>query len=245
MTNKEFVDKLLNIVNNYKTVYAYGTYGQKLTKSIVNQKAKQYPNWYTDTRKNNLLNLVDKKYFVFDCVGLIKGVLWGWNGSNTTNGGAKYESNGVPDVNANGLINKCTNISTNFSNITMGEVVWMNGHVGVYYKDGNVIECSPAFSNKVQITNLNQRAWKKHGFLPWITYSSSSFLPPRGYFKKGDSGKNVEKICDFLSTFVKGDYFGDYAVACTKAFQRQNGLESDGNIGPLTLAKMEEKGFVE
>ena len=245
MTNKEFVDKLLNIVNNYKTVYAYGTYGQKLTKSIVNQKAKQYPNWYTDTRKNNLLNLVDKNYFVFDCVGLIKGVLWGWNGSNTTNGGAKYESNGVPDVNANGLINKCTNISTNFSIITMGEVVWMNGHVGVYYKDGNVIECSPAFSNKVQITNLNQRAWKKHGFLPWITYSSSSFLPPRGYFKKGDSGKNVEKICDFLSNFVKGDYFGDYAVACTKVFQRQNGLEPDGNIGPLTLAKMEEKGFVE
>ena len=245
MTNKEFVDKLLNIVNNYKTVYAYGTYGQKLTKSIVNQKAKQYPNWYTDTRKNNLLNLVDKNYFVFDCVGLIKGVLWGWNGSNTTNGGAKYESNGVPDVNANGLINKCTNVSTNFSNITMGEVVWMNGHVGVYYKDGNVIECSPAFSNKVQITNLNQRAWKKHGFLPWITYSSSSFLPPRGFFKKGDSGKNVEKICDFLSNFVKGDYFGDYAVACTKVFQRQNGLEPDGNIGPLTLAKMEEKGFVE
>ena len=109
MTNKEFVDKLINIVNNYKTVYAYGTFGQKITKSIINQKAKQYPSWYTTSRKNNLLNLVGKNYFGFDCVGLIKGVLWGWNGSNTTNGGAKYESNGVPDVNANGLINKCTN----------------------------------------------------------------------------------------------------------------------------------------
>ena len=190
-----------------------------------------------------MLNLVGKNYFVFDCVGLIKGVLWGWNGSNTVNGGAKYESNGVPDINANGLINKCTNISTNFSNITMGEIVWMSGHVGVYYKNGEVIECSPAFNNKVQITNLSQRAWKKHGCLPWITYNSSSFLPPRGYFKKGDSGKNVEKICDFLSSFVKGDYFGDYAVSCTKVFQKQNVLEPDGNIGPLTLAKMEEKGF--
>ena len=243
MTNKEFVDKLLNIVNNYKTVYSYGTFGQKITKSIINQKAKQYPNWYTTTRKNILLNLVGKNYFGFDCVGLIKGVLWGWNGSNTTNGGAKYESNGVPDVNANGLINKCTNISTSFSNITMGEVVWMNGHVGVYYKNGQVIECSPAFNNRVQITNLSQRNWKKHGYLPWINYSSSNFLPPRGYFKKGDSGENVEKICDFLSSFVKGDYFGDYAVACTKVFQKQNGLEQDGNIGPLTLAKMKEKGF--
>lgn len=245
MTNKEFVDKLINIVNKYKTVYAYGTFGQKLTTSIINQKAKQYPNWYTTSRKNNLLNLVGKNYFAFDCVGLIKGVLWGWDGSNTANGGAKYESNGVPDVNANTLINKCSSISTNFSNITMGEVVWMNGHVGVYYKNGEVIECSPAFNNKVQITQLSQRAWKKHGFLPWITYNDSNFLPPRGYFKKGDSGKNVEKICEFLSGFVKGNYFGDYAVSCTKVFQKQNGLVPDGCIGPLTLAKMEEKGFIE
>ena len=242
MTNKEFIDKLLNIVNNYKTAYAYGTFGQKLTTSIINQKAKQYPNWYTTSRKNSLSKLVGKNYFVFDCVGLIKGVLWGWSGSNSTNGGAKYESNGVPDINANTMINKCNNISTNFSNIQMGELLWMNGHVGIYYKNGEVIECSPAFNNKVQITNISQRNWKKHGFLPWIKYDSS-FLPARGYFKKGDSGKNVEKICAFLSEFVKGDYFGDYAVACTKVFQKQNGLESDGNIGPLTLAKMEEKGF--
>ena len=244
MTNKDFIDKLLNIVNNYKTVYAYGTFGQKLTTSIINQKSKQYPNWYTDKRKKELLNLVNKNYFCFDCVGLIKGVLWGWNGSNFVNGGAKYESNGVPDLSANGLINKCKNLSTNFSSITMGEVVWMDGHVGIYYKNGEVIECSPAFNNKVQITNLSQRKWIKHGFLPWISYSSS-FLPTRGYFKKGDSGKNVEKICLFLSNQVKGNYFGDYAVACTKVFQKQNGLEADGNIGPITLAKMKEKGFIE
>lgn len=244
MTNIEFVDKLLNVVNNYKTIYAYGTFGQKLTTTIINQKAKQYPSWYTDKRKKELLNLVNKNYFCFDCVGLIKGILWGWNGSNTTNGGAKYESNGVDDVSANGLISKCKNISTNFSNITIGEIMWMDGHVGIYYKNGEVIECSPAFNNKVQITYLSQRKWEKHGFLPWITYTTS-FLPPRGYFKKGDSGKNVEKICAFLSNLVKGDYFGDYAVSCTKVFQKQNGLEADGNIGPLTLKKMKEKGFVE
>lgn len=245
MTNQEFINKLLNIVNNYNTVYAYGTFGQKLTKTIINQKAKQYPNWYTESRKQSLLNLVGKNYFCFDCVGLIKGVLWGWNGSNTTNGGAKYESNGVPDINANTMITKCSNISTNFSKIEMGELLWMNGHVGIYYTNNQVIECSPAFKNKVQITNLSQRNWVKHGKLPWITYNSSSFLPPRGYFKKGDSGKNVEKICAFLSEFVKGDYFGDYAVACTKVFQKQNGLEQDGNIGPITLEKMKEKGFIE
>lgn len=241
MTNKVFIDKLLNIVNNYNTVYAYGTFGQKLTTSIINQKAKQYPNWYTTSRKNSLLNLVGKNYYAFDCAGLIKGVLWGWNGSNTTNGGAKYESNGVPDINANTMINKCTKVSTNFTKIEMGELLWMNGHVGIYYKNNQVIECSPAFKNKVQITNLSQRNWKKHGFLPWIEYDN--FLPPRGYFKKGDSGTNVEKICAYYANLVKGEYYGDYVEACVKVFQKKNGLEQDGCIGPITLAKMEEQGF--
>ena len=246
MTNKEFIDKLINIVNNYNTVYAYGTFGQKLTNTLITSKAKQYPKWYTTSKKNSLLKLVDKNYFCFDCVGLIKGVLWGWNGSNTNNGGVKYESNNVPDVSANGLITRCLNLSTDFSNIKMGEVVWMDGHVGIYYKDKKVIECSPAFENKVQITKISQRKWLKHGFLPWITYeNNNSFLPARGYFKKGDSGKNVEKICSFFANLVKGDYFGDYAVSCTKVFQKKNGLEPDGNIGPLTLKKMKEKGFVE
>ena len=177
MNNQEFVSKLLNIVNNYKTIYAYGTWGQVLNNDIINSKAKQYPSWYTSSKQKELKNLVGKGYFVFDCVGLIKGVLWGWNGSNTRNGGAVYQSNGVPDVSANGMIAKCTDVSTNFSNIEMGEVVWMDGHIGVYYKDSQVIECSPAFQNKVQITKLSQRSWKKHGKLPYIKYATPTPTP--------------------------------------------------------------------
>lgn len=246
MNNKEFVDKLLKIVNNYKTVYAYGTWGQIVTTLLIKGKAKQYPSWYTTTRKKNLEALVGKDYWCFDCSGLIKAVLWGWNGKkDVKNGGAIYKSNGVPDISANSMIKKCNNISENFSIIEMGELVWMDGHVGIYYKDNLVIECSPAFKNKVQITKLSDRKWKKHGKLPWIKYVDNSFFPPRGYFKKGDSGKNVEKICEFFANQVKGDYFGDYAEACVKVFQKQNKLEQDGCIGPITLAKMKEKGFTE
>lgn len=68
-------------------------------------------------------------------------------------------------------------------------------------------------------------------------------LGPRGYLKHGDSGDNVSKIADFLAKDVKGNYFGDYMEACVKVFQKQNGLEADGNIGPKTLAKMREKGL--
>ena len=246
MTNQEFINKLLNIVNNYKTIYAYGTWGQVLNNTIITNKTKQYPSWYTTSRQNMLKNLIGKGYFVFDCVGMIKAVLWGWNGSNTTNGGAKYESNNVPDLSANGMINKCSNISTNFSKIEMGEVVWMDGHIGVYYKDNQVIECSPAFKNKVQISNLSQRKWVKHGKLPYIKYTtSSSFLPARGWFEKGDTGSNVVKITEWYANKVKGDLYGDYVQACVKVFQKQNGLEQDGCIGKITLAKMKEKGFKE
>lgn len=256
MNNQEFVDKLLNIVNNYKTVYAYGTWGQVLNNDIINSKAKQYSWWYTDSRKSMLKNLVGKGYYVFDCVGLIKAILWGWKGDGTRNGGAIYEFNGVPDVSANGMIDKCTNVSSNFSNIEMGEAVWMEGHIGIYYQNGQVIECSPAFSNKVQITNLSQRKWLKHGKLPWIKYSSGvSFLPSRGYFQPGDSSANVQKIDNWFMSWipenVKGDYFGNFTQKCTMALQQKakdDGIYDDvidGNFGPKTLAAAKYYGFKE
>ena len=256
MNNQEFVNKLLNVVNNYKTIYAYGTWGQVLNDDIINSKANQYSWWYTNSRKTMLKNLVGKGYYVFDCVGLIKAILWGWKGDGSRNGGAVYGSNGVPDVSANGMIDKCTNVSTNFSNIEMGEAVWMEGHIGIYYQNGQVIECSPAFANKVQITNLSQRKWLKHGKLPWIKYSSGgSFLPSRGYFQPGDSGANVQKIDNWFMSWipenVKGDYFGNFTQKCTMALQQKakdDGIYNDaidGNFGPKTLAAAKYYGFKE
>lgn len=86
-----------------------------------------------------------------------------------------------------------------------------------------------------------------------------SFFPPHGYFRKGDKGENVEKINEFYyNTFpayaktlnrvaknVRGTLFGDNSVAWTKEFQKRTGLEQDGNVGPLTLAKLKEFGFKE
>ena len=255
MTNQEFINKLLKIVSNYNTIYAYGTWGQVLTDNLIVSKTKQYPSWYNASNQKKLKSKVGKGYYVFDCVGLIKGVLWGWSGNGTVNGGAVYQSNGVPDVSADGMIAKCYDVSTNMSGITMGEVVWMNGHIGVYYQNGQVIECSPAFQDKVQITTLSQRKWKKHGKLPYITYNNTSFLPSRGYFKVGDSGANVEKIDTWLMgwipTQVKGNYYGNFTEKCIMALQQKakdDGIYNDaidGCIGPKTLKAMEYYGFKE
>lgn len=74
-------------------------------------------------------------------------------------------------------------------------------------------------------------------------FKEASFLPSRGYYKKGDSGEKISKIDDWFANKVKGNYFGDYTVAIVKEFQRQKGLEQDGNIGPITLALMVKEGF--
>ena len=118
--------------------------------------------------------------FGFDCVCLIKGVLWGWNGNaKASRGGAKYKANKVPDVNANAMIELCEDVTTDFSNIQVGEAVWCKGHIGVYIGDGLAVESTPAWKNKVQITAVknigakagyNARQWTKHGKLPWIEY---------------------------------------------------------------------------
>ena len=166
MTNKQFIEKLLDVLN-YKTVYMWGTFGSPVTEELLMEKCNQYPNWYI-SRASKLRKLIGKDYFGFDCVGLIKGVLWGWNADlGKYHGGVRYNSNGVPDVSANMLINKC-DPSKNFDDIIPGEVVWLEGHVGVYIGNGQVIECTPAWENGVQITN--SRIWVKHGKLPWIKY---------------------------------------------------------------------------
>lgn len=87
-----------------------------------------------------------------------------------------------------------------------------------------------------------------NGNLNWVTTDTDyvkEFLPDKEYFTKGDSGENVYKINEWLSSKVKGDYYGDYTTAVVKEFQKQNNLEQDGNIGRITLSKMVEQGFKE
>ena len=144
-----------------------------------------------------MINAASADTFGFDCVCLIKGILWGWTGDRTKQyGGAVYCSNGVPDVGADGILKYCKDVSTNFANIQPGEVVWMSGHVGVYIGDGQVIECTPKWTNNVQYSNLgnlgykdgHSRMWKKHGILPWVTMDSQNSNTPV-YYKvvKGDT----------------------------------------------------------
>ena len=184
MTAKEFVSKCVDIAKNYKTCYVWGGCGMPITANTVQDKLYQYPN-ENKTFCANARQLIGKNAWMFDCVCTIKSVLWGWKGEwNKYYGGAIYCSNGVPDVSADGMINLCKNVSTNFSTLTVGEALWLPGHIGVYAGDGLAVECTPAFDNAMHdngvkitaVANIGtksgypSRTWQKHGKLPWVDY---------------------------------------------------------------------------
>ena len=207
MNNKEFIEKLKNVVNNFKTVYMWGVFGAPVTEANIASKARQYPSWYTASRQAALRALIGKRYFAFDCVCLIKSILWGWSGdASKTYGGATYASNGVPDINADGMIAQCKNVSTDFNGIMPGEAVWIPGHIGIYIGDGKVIECTPSWKNGVQITaclnigaiaGMNGRRWTRRGKLPYITYETSV---QAGTDTSAATSLNIGDIVDFTGT---------------------------------------------
>lgn len=179
MKASEFVEKLKDIAENYKTLYVMGCFGAPMTEANKKRYCTNHV-YNTNPTRQRMIKAATADTFGFDCVCLIKGVLWGWNGNkNKVYGGATYNSNGVPDIDANSMINVCKGVTTDFSKIEVGEAVWCTGHIGVYIGNGLAVECSPAWKNKVQITavrNIGEKAgysarkWTKHGKLPYIDY---------------------------------------------------------------------------
>lgn len=170
MKASELVSKAIDIAKNYKTLYVMGCFGAPMT--AANKKRYITDHSYNKAAARvKMINSASEDTFGFDCVCLIKGILWGWNGDkNATYGGAKYASNGVPDIGADSMIKKCPDASTTgWDSMEVGEVVWTTGHIGIYIGDGLAVECTPKWKNCVQITAVanigsksgyNARTWK-------------------------------------------------------------------------------------
>lgn len=177
MNNRELASKAVDIAKNYKTLYVMGCFGAPLNETNKQRYLTNHE-YNTKPARQQMIKGVTADTFGFDCVNLIKAILWGWNGDKTKSyGGARYGSNGVPDIDADVMISKCKDISTDFSKLEIGEAVWMPGHIGVYIGDGLAVECTPTWENGVQITacnntksGYNKRNWTKHGKIPYITY---------------------------------------------------------------------------
>jgi peptidoglycan hydrolase-like protein with peptidoglycan-binding domain len=69
-------------------------------------------------------------------------------------------------------------------------------------------------------------------------YFVETFEPPKSYLKLGSSGDNVKVLQERLNVFGAGlevdGQFGNLTNQAVLSFQRANGLEVDGIVGPKT-----------
>lgn len=266
-TGKDLATACLDVANNYKTLYVMGCFGAPMTDG----NKVRYINHHTynqSVARKTMINAASDDTFGFDCVCLIKGLLWGWSGDKSKiYGGASYGTNGVPDVSADGIIGLCKDVSTDFSKIQVGELLWMSGHVGIYIGDGQAVECTPAWKNCVQVTTVKNiksgtgHKWTKHGKLPYVSYetsvvaavkdavkesvkaaSSVSGLPKLSKGSKGDTVKAVQILLTVYgyscgSSGIDSS-FGPATEKAVKAYQKDMGMDADGVVGPKTWAKL-------
>lgn len=179
MTARELIDRCVDIAEHYKTLYVMGCFGAPMT-AANKKRYTQNHEYNRAAARTKMINAASADTFGFDCVNLIKGVLWGWDGDTSAQyGGARYGSNGVPDVSADGMIRLCKGVTGDFREIVPGAAVWLPGHIGLYIGDGLAVECTPKWANGVQITAVgdlgkkagyNTRTWKKWGLLPCVSY---------------------------------------------------------------------------
>ena len=140
-----------------------------------------------------------------DCLGLIEGLMWGYPEAGN------YKSNGVPDLNANGLWN-AADVKGSISTIpeVPGVLVYNSGspgHVGIYLGQGNVLECTAhvflsgegngivisQFADKKEKNYRSWQGWLKYPYIEYVQKEgakmASFFIP--GYQKLSWSGKVV------------------------------------------------------
>ena len=186
MTSDELCTMALDIADNFETAYMLGPWGWPANDAMITRATTQGSNAQTNRQWLAKANAIKGRGFIFDCVGLIKGILWGWSGDlSRTYGGAGYACNGVPDYDAKKMIDCCREVSTSFVGIVPGEAVWMDGHIGVYVGGGVVVESTPKWKGGVQRSacmNVScdsircaagARTWTKHGKLPWVDYTAA------------------------------------------------------------------------
>lgn len=241
MKASEFVAKALDIVNNYKTVYMWGTFGAPLTERLIAQKSEQYPSHYGSTKQKILRAKLGQGYFAFDCVGLIKGILWGWNGDSSKNyGGGVYASNGVPDTNVGGMMRLCDEVSTDWTSILPGELVSTSDHIGIYIGNGKVAEATPAWDDGVQISacanigimeGLNSRKWDNHGKLKFVDYegvngmtAEAKYLQERFGLSFDGVNLSLTEVQRVIADIAKANGYREEAPSKTSSYSLVNGM---------------------
>ena len=144
--------------------YIYGTYGNVLTEGLLQDRAAVFGGEVTDYMDFIRQNWLGKR--TADCVGLIKG--YGWYDS--VSGEIRVGTNGMMDVGANAMFANAT-VKGTIDTIpeVPGLAVWVDGHIGIYIGNGEVIEAMNTLRG-VTRTQLAGREWTHWLQIPYISY---------------------------------------------------------------------------
>ncbi len=145
--------------------YVWGTFGWVMSPSMLEYKVQQYPDDFSADK----ISFIASTWMggrTTDCVGLIKG--YGW--LNAEDLSIQYATNGMPDAGANQMYYAAKE-SGPISTIPEipGLAVWVDGHIGVYIGNGEVIEAMGTYYGvcKTQLTSGRWTHWLK---VPYINY---------------------------------------------------------------------------
>ena len=144
--------------------YIYGTYGNVLTEGLLQDRVAVFGSEVTDYMDFIRQNWLGKR--TADCVGLIKG--YGWYDS--VSGEIRVGTNGMMDVGANAMFANAT-VKGTIDTIpeVPGLAVWVDGHIGIYIGNGEVIEAMNTLRG-VTRTQLAGREWTHWLQIPYISY---------------------------------------------------------------------------
>lgn len=204
---------------NAGTGYVYGTFGRTCTIALLDDCAKRYPD--PDLAGGSMRKLGEKWIGkrVVDCIGLVKYYMF----SNRYGENPQYVSN--YDQSANTTFNRATSKGTiNTIPEIPGLLLHMNGHVGVYIGNGDVIEARGTAYGVVK-TKLSSRPWTHWYKSQWIAYPSTD-----------DSF-----TCDTNSTVTikKGNKY-QARITCS---QRPNVVSGSAGIVSISLASQSGKDY--
>lgn len=228
-TGKELAAAAEKAAKNFNSLYVLGGLGSPAKFARQNSYIKSLAFNQKADRKAKMA-AASSDTFCFDCSGLVKSLLWGWAGDVSKEyGGAVYGSNGVPDINADNLIKVSKDVSTDFSKIVPGEVVWISGHIGIYIGNGLAVECTHRWDDGVQITAVhnigtktgyNGREWAKHGKLPYLDYTEEPAAKPvEKPVENVENTSTVNQALDVLARAVINGDFGNGAERKEKLYR--------------------------
>jgi len=182
-TVKQFIAKLYDCMAS-NNIYVSAGWGANLQGEWLEKYTTN--NDYNRKHAKEIKKAAEKQpCWGFDCICLIKAILWGFNFNySKRNGGCVYKANGVPDYGTKKFFEECCHDQQWIEKgctIPAGAIVWTDGHIATSIGDGKVIESTRYGGAVIRIagirgvytgTDLPIRHFDKWGYCNFIDYTN-------------------------------------------------------------------------